>query len=89
VYKLFLKIDGYQWAVFYLNPDSSLRAKVTYIEDDVYKDYLANRYRTLDSFQQYLQEVKYSQISRNEKGSEVVAELDNGAKIVILLYKIL
>ena len=53
-YKLFPKVEGFQWAVFYLNPDSSLSAKVTYMEDDVYKDLLVKRYRTLDSFQKYL-----------------------------------
>jgi hypothetical protein len=80
-YNLFPKMDGFQWAVFYINPDSSLRAKVTYIEDIDYKEYILKRYRTLESFQEYLYEVKNTKIDRNENGIEVVAQLNNGNEI--------
>ena len=46
-YRLFPDLDGFEWAVFYLNPDSSLRVKVSLLEKGVRRDTTIARYRTL------------------------------------------
>ena len=37
-YNLLPTINDFQWAVFYLNPDSTLNAKVTFQEESTLKD---------------------------------------------------
>lgn len=46
-FQLFPQIEGFQWAVFYLNPDSSLSANVKYISDKEFRDTLINNYKSL------------------------------------------
>ena len=74
-YRLLPKIEGFQWAVFFLNPDSSLIVKVCYLKDNKMKDTVITRYRSLDNLRNYLSEVS------NGEGAEVTAELKNGKEV--------
>jgi hypothetical protein len=80
-YDLFPKIEGFQRTLFYLNPDSSLTAKVYYFKDGDEKEYIMDRYRTLGTFQQYLIQKKFPKETRNEDGAEVIAELTDGTEV--------
>jgi len=53
-YNLLPTINNFQWAVFYLNPDSTLNAKVVFREAGTIKDTLIINYRNLVSFINYL-----------------------------------
>jgi hypothetical protein len=53
-YQLFSKIDGFQCAVFYLNPDSSLNANVQYVSNGVLSDTLIENYKNLKSLRYHI-----------------------------------
>ncbi|UCH65470.1 MAG: hypothetical protein JSW63_12835 [Ignavibacterium sp.] len=80
-YKLFPKIDGFQWAVFYLNPDSSVSTKITYIENNKTKDTLVVLSSSLNKLQQYIYDTELSKSVINDNGAEVSAQLSNGGMI--------
>ena len=46
-FNLFPKIDGFQEAVFYHNPDSTLKVDIAYDNDGERRDTVLNRYRNL------------------------------------------
>ena len=88
-YQLFPQIDGFQWAVFYLNPDSSLNANVKYISDKEFRDTLINNYKSLKTLTYHINARNaLENESRdgfypvykpsNEKGSEVCAYMNDG-----------
>jgi len=53
-YQLFPKIEGFQYAVFYLNPDSSLNAEVKYLVEGHSRDTLIQNYRSLKSLNYHI-----------------------------------
>ena len=69
-YMLFPQIEEFQWAVFYLNSDSSLDAGVTYKRNGVLKDTLIQNYKSLKS-------LNYHLIARNALENGSLAELEN------------
>lgn len=78
-YQLFPSLDGFQWAVFYLNSDSSLAAKVTLLRDGVQGDTIIKRTYMLYTLRDYIplreQAIKDSS---QDKGSDNVLSLNNG-----------
>lgn len=48
-YQMLPKIEGFQFAVFYLNPDSTLNADVHYIKNGISADTLIQDYKSLKS----------------------------------------
>ena len=57
-YRLLPAIDNFQYAVFYLNQDSTLDAKVTYLKTSVYRDTLIKNYRSLRSLITHLNDAE-------------------------------
>jgi hypothetical protein len=53
-YQLFPKIEGFQCAVFYLNPDSTLNAAVKYYDDGMVKDTLIKNYKSIKSLHYHI-----------------------------------
>ncbi len=53
-YKLFPGFEGFEEAVFFMNPDSLLIAKVTYEKNNLLKDTTFNYYYDLNTVQKYL-----------------------------------
>ena len=74
-YLLFPQIEGFQWAVFYLNSDSSLNAYVNFQEDGISRDTLIENYKSLKS-------LNYHIYARNalENKSYVMAYEDKNTK---------
>jgi len=88
-YLLFPKIEGFQWAVFYLNSDSSLNAYVNFQEDGISRDTLIRNYKSLKSLNYHIyarnaledgipeSTLNYTVRVHNE-GAEVYAYLHDG-----------
>jgi hypothetical protein len=53
-YNLLPTIKNFQFAIFYLNPDSLLDVRVFYEKDSAVKDTLINNYKSLDNIRIYL-----------------------------------
>ncbi|MDH3268590.1 MAG: hypothetical protein OEM46_07015 [Ignavibacteria bacterium] len=53
-YMLFPQIEGFQFAVFYLNPDSTLNADVKYLVESRSRDTLIQSYRSLKSLNYHI-----------------------------------
>ena len=53
-YILFPQIEEFQFAVFYLNPDSSLNAVVKYYDDGILKDTLIENYKSIKSLNYHI-----------------------------------
>jgi len=53
-YQLFPQIEGFQSAVFYLNPDSSLNADVKYLIDGLATDTLIQNYKSLKTLDYHI-----------------------------------
>ncbi len=53
-YMLFPQIEGFQFAVFYLNPDSSLNAYVNYQKNGISGDTLIDNYRSLKTLNYHI-----------------------------------
>ncbi|MEE9450107.1 MAG: hypothetical protein V3V72_08660, partial [Ignavibacteriaceae bacterium] len=66
-FKFFPQISGFQEAVFYLNPDSSLRVDIRYQESDAIRDTIINRYRTLRSLQTHIDQIIIISINEIEE----------------------
>ena len=56
-FKLFPHFDGFEEAVFYLNPDSSLMVEIWYQTDDGIKDTVLQNYRSLSNLQYHIDQV--------------------------------
>lgn len=68
---LFPKIEGFQEAVFFLNPDSSLKVHIQYNEEGNLRDSVLNNYKSLNRVQNHILQVIKSYISDvepNERG---------------------
>jgi hypothetical protein len=64
-YELLPNLEGFQWAIFYLNPDSSLKVKVSLLQDGVRRDTVIARYRTYRAVQNQIR-----QLAERPRGSE-------------------
>lgn len=90
-YQLFPQIEGFQFAVFYLNPDSTLNADVKYSDDGVLKDTLIKNYRSLKNLNYHIyardalengmpERVLNYQAPVYSKGAEVSTYMDDGSE---------
>ncbi|MBE0571507.1 MAG: hypothetical protein IH618_08185 [Ignavibacteriaceae bacterium] len=90
-YQLFPQIEGFQSAVFYLNPDSTLNADVKYSDDGVLKDTLIKNYRSLKNLNYHIyardalengmpERVLNYQAPVYSKGAEVSTYMDDGSE---------
>ena len=85
-YNLFPTINNFLWAVFYLNNDSTLNVKVTYINRSVIKDTLIENYRTLNSFLIYMNYAENPAFvnpveNKDYSGNEVSALFNDGTDV--------
>jgi len=78
-YNMFSTIENFQWAVFYLNPDSTVRAEVTYLRDGILSDTVVYIDKKVESLRLYIN-------ARNDPGSIVQPRADNykGSEIIVL-----
>jgi len=86
-YNLLPTIDDFQWAVFYLNPDSTLDAKVTYDKNSSLQDTIINNYRSLKSLILHLNAAENPESInpvKNEDytGNEVNISYNNGVEVI-------
>lgn len=90
-YLLFPEIEEFQWAVFYLNSDSSLSAGVTYKKNGILIDTLIQNYKSLKSLNYHLiarnalenKSIVKSIVDKSStysKGSDVYIYTSNGLK---------
>ncbi|HSW53725.1 MAG TPA: hypothetical protein VLH59_01430 [Ignavibacteriaceae bacterium] len=82
-YNLLPTINNFQWAIFYLNPDSTLDAKVTYLKNSTPQDTIINNYRTLRSLVLHLNAAENPETmnpiqNKDYAGNEVRVLYDNG-----------
>ena len=80
-YNLLPTINDFQWAVFYLNPDSTLVAKVTYHKNSSPKDTIINNYRSLKSLLIHLN------AAENPETINPIQKEDYAGNEVTVLYK--
>jgi len=80
-YNLLPTINDFQWAVFYLNPDSTLDAKVTYHKNSAPKDTIINNYRSLKSLLIHLN------AAENPETINPIQKEDYAGNEVTVLYK--
>ena len=80
-YNLLPTINDFQWAVFYLNPDSTLYAKVTYHKNSSPKDTIINNYRSLKSLLIHLN------AAENPETINPIQKEDYAGNEVTVLYK--
>ncbi len=80
---LFPNLKGFEWAVFYLNPDSSLKVKASLLEDRARRDTMIARYRTLTALQNHIGLVaqKDVEVGFKAEGREVTLILKDGTAI--------
>ena len=72
-YRLFPWIEGFQWAVFYFNADSTLDARVSVLKKGVQHDTVMNRCISLGSLQKDLQSLEKLTMDGQEGGGAEVA----------------
>ena len=82
-YNLLPTIDNFQWAVFYLNPDSTLNAKVVYLKNLNSQDTLIENYRSLKSLILHLNAAENPEVvnpvqNENYSGNEVTVLYKDG-----------
>jgi len=80
-YNLLPTINDFQWAVFFLNPDSTLNVKVTYMKNSVQQDTIINNYRSLKSL------VLQLNAAENPESINPVKNEDYTGNEVSVLYK--
>ncbi len=78
-YNMFSTIENFQWAVFFLNPDSTVRAEVTYLRDRILSDTVVYIDKKVESLRLFIN-------ARNDPGSNVQQREDNykGSEIIVL-----
>lgn len=78
-YNMFSTIENFQWAVFYLNPDSTVRSEVTYLIDGILSDTVVYIDKKVEYLRLYIN-------ARNDPGSIVQQREDNykGSEIIVL-----
>jgi hypothetical protein len=86
-YHLLPTIDGFQWAVFYLNEDSTLTVRVRFLKKGFQQDTVILKYRSLRGLRSHIESIGVMKISQRampeqeRAGKTVVFLLYNGIKI--------
>jgi hypothetical protein len=85
-YQLFPNLAGFEWAVFYLNPDSSLSVKVSLLEDGARRDTIISGHGALTALQDHIRLVAQKDVElafegEKEEGADVVLVLNNGREL--------
>jgi hypothetical protein len=83
---LFPDLQGFEWAVFYLNPDSSLSVKVSLLEDGARRDTIISGHGALTALQDHIRLVAQKDVElafegEKEEGADVVLVLNNGREL--------
>ena len=78
-YNMFSTVENFQWAIFYLNPDSTVRAEVTYLRDGTHSDTVVYINKKVESLRIFIN-------ARNDPRSIVQQRADNykGSEIIVL-----
>lgn len=79
-FKLFPNISGFQESVFYLNPDSTIRAKIVYDSDGIMKDTVIEKYAYLKIITARIERVVRIKMN-NDNGSKVVIAVNENEKV--------
>ncbi len=81
-FHLFPTVKNFRWAVFYLNPNGSLSARVVFGEGSRGRDSLIKYYGTLGSVRDYLKQLDAARgTSSGDRGANVTIELHRGGKL--------
>ena len=80
-------VIGFKQAEFYIKPDSSLTAKISYSFNDTVKDTLIDKYFDLDAFQNYLI-IKTNEYRVHNKQSVMDFYLNDNRIITASLYRV-
>jgi hypothetical protein len=78
-YKLLPNLQGFEWTVFYLNPDSSLKVKVSLVQNGVRRDTVIARYRTYMAVQNQIH--RFAEGPGESEKATVRISLNNGQEI--------
>ena len=84
-FKLFPNISGFQESVFYLNPDSTLRAKIVYVSDGIMKDTVIEKYANLNIISARIERVVRIKMN-NDIGSKVRITINENEKVKEQLF---
>jgi len=88
-YKLFPRFMGFVEARFFLNPDSSINANVTYKKESVTKDSLIVNYYKLDEFRDHLMDLLIQKInSANTEYKVVKLLLSDFSELYVTIYSV-
>ncbi len=89
-YLLFPDIDGFHYAVFYINPDSTLDANVAYFENGLLKNTFIENYKSLKSLDYHikakvaLENINPIESLRTNKDPHLISQ--KGTEISVLSY---
>jgi hypothetical protein len=73
-YHLFQDIQDFQSAVFFLNPDSTLKAKISFVSKGLLKDTIIEKYKTLSEMQDLIEKSHFVQVQLKD-GSFLQGEI--------------
>lgn len=79
-FKFFPNISGFQESVFFLNPDSTLRAKIVYESDGIMKDTVIEKYAYLNIISARIERVVRIKMN-NDNGSKVIITINENEKV--------
>lgn len=84
-YNMFSNIENFQWAVFYLNPDSTLKAKVSYLNEGILMDTVVHFVKSLEYLRDYIKACNkpgsiYQPRVDDYKGAEIIVSGKNGTE---------
>jgi len=82
-YHLFPNLAGFERAIFYLNPDTSLNVKVSLLEGGARRDTVIEGYRTLKAVQNQVRQFAQKD-AEVELTGKLRAEEEEGAEVVLL-----
>ena len=83
-FHLFPKIEGFQEAEFYLNPDSTLRVDIVYEKNGDIRDTILSQYRNLWQLQNHIEQTiqfYLNDVERQDRGEFTVCTLKDSSTI--------
>jgi hypothetical protein len=80
-YRLFPAFEGFQWAVFYLNADSSLKARVMLLQDGIQRDTVIEHYRKLSELRYRIEQIDRIGAKGDITGLEKIT-LKDGSEVI-------
>ncbi len=81
-FHLFPTIEGFQWAVFYPNPNNTIGARVAFLDGDILRDSLIKYYGSSSSLREHLRRMDESQRrDRDDRGAEIAVALSDSQTI--------